>query len=545
MFLLSLLLACQTPEPSGSGDGPSDSATVDDSGAADDTGDGSACAEGFSGADCDFCTFESAGEACHPGAPADLFDLDAIKALTLDDLGWTVTSTAENDDGTVIIGDMITPFAGVTADGEDMDVDMTSKVAVYIPAGWPDDIDAQARGKAFVQASHFSDNVDSTVAATIAKVTGMPVVFHGEYPENFTQLGYDSKKTLNQSAWEHVFARNTCEPADMVRGNYRRYMAEVDMRAITLAQRLAEQAGAELDQFALRGYSKEGHAAWLALTVDDRVVVGGPGGSPFQDLRAYSENLIEQIGCEGDPDDGESVSGAVQALEWHQSTPAGAYRLNTEDLTLNQEHIKARFVLIDGDSYQPGSHDGNNFVLGAEDTFLDALTAVPFRYARKAESALDDFGEDGDATSKSLVPYLVAEALYRDDDPTEWYPKVDLAEASISDGVLSAYAEVSGNPETVALWATYSEDRSWSEEGQAPWVEFTMAASGDGWAVDVDLTELGVEDMVIAWYAEGRNTLALGESEYARKDGTPIRFLQEPEAGSCDDVEPVDFCEQE
>jgi hypothetical protein len=525
MLLLTLLLACSSPsEDSGPDAGP--------------------CPEGFSGDDCSFCTFDSAGQTCQPSEPAELFELEAIKSMSLEELGWTVESTIEDTDGTVIVGDISTPYAGVTLEGEDLDVTMTSRVAVYLPAGWPDDIPAQAEGKAMVYAAHFSGKVDSTVGATIARVTGMPVLYHGEYHANFTQLGYGSKGELSLDAGSKLFTRNICEPTGFVRGNFRRYMAEVDMRVITLAQRIGEERGGALERFALRGFSKEGHAAWLASVVDDRIEVAGAGGSPLQDLRAGPSHKIAQLGCDGDPEIEETAHTAVQSLEWYEHTPAGALHLNQEDITLNQRRLHPRFVLIDGDTHQPGSHDGEYFLLGAENSFLDAFDAVPFRYAREADSPAGGYDDDGDVTSTTVVPYLLAEALWRDDDPAQWYPKVERAEASIDEGMLSVYAEVSGAPEAVVLWASYSEDRSWSEEGQAPWYELELEPSGDGWATTVDLAAWGIEGMVIGWYVEGRNTLALGESEFARKDASPIRFLQEPEAGDCSDEEPQDFCEQ-
>ncbi len=101
-------------------------------------------------------------------------------------------------------------------------------------------------------------------------------------------------------------ARELCEPTGLWRGNDRHFEPEVDLRVTTLAQRLAEEAGGELDQFALRGFS----------------------------------NVIEQRGCDGDPEEDETAHWAVE-----------------------------------------------HYVLGAEDSFLDGFTAVPFRYAREAGSA--------------------------------------------------------------------------------------------------------------------------------------------------------------
>ncbi len=532
MLFVALLFGCQTP---------ADTASPDSG----DSGEAVECPEGFSGADCSFCTLTSAGAECQPSVPADLFDLDTIQAMSLTDLGWEPGADAEDDGVLVKVGDIETPFAGVTSDGEDMDVTMRSKVAAYFPSGWPDKVPEAARGKALVYAAHYEGSVESGVAAAIARGLGMPVFYHGEYNSNFTQLGYADKGELNRASGGHMRARNECEPTGFVRGNYQRFMAEVDMRVITLAQRLAEERGGELDQFALRGFSKEGAAGWLALAVDDRIVVGGVGGSPKEDLRAYSLNQIEQIGCDGSWITGETAEGAVWSLEWYEQTPAGALYLHQLDINLNQSELKPRFIIIDGDTYQPGSHDGDNYILGAEDTFLDELSTVPWRYSRLSGAPAGGYGDAGDTTTTTVIPYLVAEALYREDDPAGWYPKVLSADASITGGELNVSGQVDGSPETVSVFVSYSDDRSWSEKGQAPWVEFELTPSGEGWSTTIDLTSLGIQDKVIGWYVEGRNTLMVGDNEYARKDASPIRFLQEPAAGDCSTVEPADFCGQQ
>ena len=71
-------------------------------------------------------------------------------------------------------------------------------------------------------------------------------------------------------------------------------------------------------------------------------------------------------------------------------------------MRLAQEHLAQRFLLLDGDTHQPGMHDGDNFVLGAEDEFLDELGAVPWRYVRKAEKYPGSQDEDGDTVLQQV-----------------------------------------------------------------------------------------------------------------------------------------------
>lgn len=530
-FVLVILTTSCADEPTGEDARPTETGSTP-----------TRCPDGFSGEDCAFCTWSSAREACHPGQTADLFDLDGIKALSLDDLGWAETDRYETDGGTLIVGDIVTPFAGVDADGNDADVDMRSQVGVYLPGTFPAETPVDAQGKAFVAATHYAENVFDDVAAAIAVATGMPVLYHGEYTDNWTQLGFDSKADLYGNSWAAVASRNLCEPTDFARGNHQLYMAEVDLRVITLAQRLAEEVGGDLDQFALRGFSKEGAAAWLALATDDRIVVGSAGGYPAQDKLAYAENVVEALGCDDDENTGASGEGSTRSLEWFTTTPAGAAYLNRFDSSLNLDQLRPRVILIDGDVFAGDMHDGTYFIPGAEDEFLDVLD-TPWRYVRKGESYEGADGEDGDSVSTTVVPYLIAELLYREDDPSEWYPKVTAAEATISGGVLSVYAEAEGGAEAMSLVGSASADRIWNENGQMDWFAVDLSPSGAGWAGEVDLAALGVEDMVIGWYVEARNTLASGENDYARTDASPIRFLQLTDALTCE-LEPEDYCEQ-
>ncbi len=54
--------------------------------------------------------------------------------------------------------------------------------------------------------------------------------------------------------WSDLAANNFCEPDDYTRGYYHCSIAQSDMRAITLLQRLAEESGGQVDEVALRGH---------------------------------------------------------------------------------------------------------------------------------------------------------------------------------------------------------------------------------------------------------------------------------------------------
>ena len=107
------------------------------------------------------------------------------------------------------------------------------------------------------------------------------------------------------------------------------------------------------------------------------------------------------------------------------------------------------------------------------------------------------------------------------------------ATASISQGVLTVDAVAQGPVEGMKLWWSWSLDRDWSEAGQAPWSSQVLTLVGGRWTGTVNLTAAGVQDRAIGWFVESSNTLTLGATEYARKDASPVRFLQLPAAHTC------------
>ncbi len=487
------------------------------------------------------CTWETDGEACHPSTPADRYDLDAIRGYSLDDLGWQPGETWSDETGSVITGDITTPFAAFDVAGDAVDVEMRSRVALYLPAGWPEGIPDAAVGKGMVVAAHYASDVISEVPASIAQVTGIPVLYHGEYTENWTQLGYDTRSALNQASNSHLATANPCEPVDIVRGSYEHFMAGVDMRAMTLLQRLAEGGGGSVDRFALRGFSKEGMAAWQVLLVDDRVVVGSPGGHPEEDQLVAYDNWVDAVGCDGDSADQAVAEYKAKALDWALHTPAGAAVLNSYDVEVNKERLLPRVLLIDGDVHLPGMHDGDNFMLGSETPFLDGLAGIDWRYARKSVVDADSLEDAGDTVSTTVVPFLVAELLMRDDPVDDYYPKVLDAQARVDGGQLTVSMQASAPTASGSLLWSWSDDRIFNDEDQAAWEEVPMTLAGDTWTATVDLAALGVQDKVIGWYAQASNVLAVGDAEYTRKDGSPIHFLQLTAAAACD-IETTDDC---
>lgn len=543
VIFCSMALACGG---GGGGDGTgTDAADVDDgttadSSAGDDTGGVSGeCEPGFSGDDCSFCTLASAGSACHPMTPRDTYDLDAIKALTLTDLKWTVLETATVDGVEVVEASWSGGiFQAINADGEEEDIELRERAALYIP---PDYATTPNPGLGLVFGVHFADSVKVPIGARIAAEFGIPVLYHGEEPADWKDLGFPGRGHLNSSSTKHIVERNPCEPDDLVRGDFGYALARTHMRAITLLQRLAEEGGGSVDKVALRGFSKEGKAVWRATLVDDRIEVGSPGGWHFQDPETSKVVREEAWGCAGA--DGTTSDEAAAYNDWLNNTPAGAAWFHYTTVGIHKDLLTPRLYVIDGDVAGPDMHDGNNYPTGAETPFLDAFVEAPWRYVRKAnviEGATDD---DGDVTSKTALPVLAAELLVAGPGAEETlYPKVLDATAEVSGTVLSATAEATAPAEAAALFWTWSDDRRWNEPTQEPWTSVEMTEGSDGEWSSGDVTV--PDDKVIAWYVEVRNVLTLqtNGAEYARRDGSPIRFLRETAALSCE-VEPAVWCE--
>lgn len=162
---------------------------------------------------------------------------------------------------------------------------------------------------------------------------------------------------------------------------------------------------------------------------------------------------------------------------------------------------------------------------------------------RKATLDPDSLEDDGDLVSTTAVPVLLAELLVEGADALDsYYPRVSSATATIDAGVLSVEAEIEGPVEQAVLWQSWSEDRRWSEEGQADWLRVELTDVGGTWTGEVDLAVEGVADMAIGWYVEARNTLALGESEHVQSDASPVRFLQLLAPETCEPFTAV-YCE--
>ena len=485
------------------------------------------------------CNWASDGAACHPLSPRDMFDIDAIRAMSLDQLKWTVEGTEMYMGVQVIKG----AFSGgmwdtYTREGQPKTIELDYVAAVYVPEDWPRPDDPPA---AYVSAVHFETNLLQPIAAQIARYFRVPVL-HAGHRNNWSELGYSSRATLHRASTNQVIAHNPCEPVDVGRGFFPVAMAQADMHAITLAQRLAEAAGGQINEVAFRGFSKEGHAGWLLAAVDPRVTVAALGGYHNQDSLQSAQIRMNSWGCYGNPAEGRNdptgpqVAGIVP--DWYANTAAGAAFLNAFDTQHNKDLLYPRFILLDGDVGMLDMHD-DLFALGAETPFLDGLTEVSWRYVRKGTHTNGATDEDGDEVSKAVVPGLLVENLIGGaGSEADTYPQVLSGTASLDGDTLTVEASASGPTTAMALWWSWSDDLTWNDPEQVGWREVHMVRDGTGWRANVPGVPAG---KVVGWYVEARNTVTIGQTDRTRTDAAPVRFINPTQRPECTPQLP-DWC---
>ncbi|MCA9522620.1 MAG: hypothetical protein KC609_16700 [Myxococcales bacterium] len=489
------------------------------------------CPPGFSGADCRFCTFATAGTMCHPMSVRDVFDIASIQALSLAQLRWSVTGTQRYNGVDVLTGRFFGGiFEAYDIDGNPKEIDLDYVAALYIPDGWPQPGDPTF---ALVAGVHYETNLLQPVAAQIAKHFRIPVLYHGELIRDWKELGFDSRGDLNQAGPPSVIKHNVCEPQDVVRGMFALAMARADMHAITLIQRLAEKAGGQIDKVAYRGFSKEGHAAWIVAVVDPRVEVVGPGGYQDQDVLKSAQVRMGSWGCYGDPaiSDPNGPQSSAVYLDWLLNTPAGAAYQNLYSVQTNKALLYPRFILMDGDVTASTMHD-HLYALGSDTEFLDNLVEVPWRYVRKPGVTSGATDDDGDVIAKAVVPFLLVENLIAGPGSEDaLYPKVKSANATIENDALTVVANASKATASMALYWSWSNDRIWNDVDQAKWKEVHLKKTGEGtWTSEPIPLPPG---KVIGWYVEARNSVTLGQSEMTRTDAGAVHFLRETPAITC------------
>ena len=225
--------------------------------------------------------------------------------------------------------------------------------------------------------------------------------------------------------------------------------------------------------------------------------------------------------------------GGVDTLRWFETTDAGAAALDYFSVFEFATELQAEFVLISGDVGLADMHDGQYYATGSETAFLESFSAVPFRYDRLPDRSVGvgenpDEGREGIAEFRSRQVTLLAHFLLTGD--TTAYPKI--VESSVETDATSFRARALTDPaaEAVRLWWSYSDERSFNDEGNARWVAVEMVQEGDAWVSPSVTMPRG---RMIGWYVEAENTLHWEGLTASRRDASPQRFFNEFPPRTC------------
>jgi hypothetical protein len=450
------------------------------------------------------------------GGPADLYDIESIKNMTLSELHYEETERYITEDTVlVILGDWSNgEWATFDRAGNPRTITLHQRSALYIPVGV-----SCTTSVGLIKTSHEADSVESDKVAEVASVLGIPILAHGEYSIDWDTLGYGSRNQLLAFSLENIVMLNRVRPRDFITGNFFWVLPHTNMCAITLLQRLAEHEAWNVETVGLYGGSKEGFACWVASAVDDRIETASPGGYHFEDF-VYG---FRCYGTDWNWEDAGPLGPIIDRFplfyNWVISTPAGEAAEGYFSVEKFKESLYPRFFNIRGDVTLYGMHDADYYPLGAESPFLEGFTERNWRYNR-----MPNEGELHRLRPKLLL-YLAGEALLKSDEEIEkWSPKITAVEVDTTESrKFRARACVSGDRDSVRLWWSHSETRRWNEQNQAPWVSVPMEKQGNGsyrseW-------QQAPQDEEVAYYVEVENWFREPRYSFPRRDASPVQFL--------------------
>jgi hypothetical protein len=461
--------------------------------------------------------FSLAGTAVNSfEGPASLYDIESIKEMTLADLQYVET-------GRYTIGNKALVLIGTWSSGEwdtfdragnPRTITLRQRFALYVPTGTP-----RATDVGMIKATRTADEVFSKDIAEVVSLLGIPILAHGEYKSDWRTLGHSTQNQMLAFSLKHITMLNPVYPEDFITGNYFWVLPYADMCAVTLLQRLAEQAGWEVERVGLMGGSNQGYACWIASAVDERIEVASPGGYQFEDFVYGFQCYGTDWNWKDQGPLGPIMEGFRLFYNWTTSTPAGEAVQECFSVERFKDCIYPRFLCLRGDVTLPGMHDADYYPLGSESPFLESFTQVNWRYNRKPNER-----ESEDFRQKSLL-YLIGEALCRNDDEiNESYPEVIGVEVyTTEDRDFRVRAYVSGESDSVRLWWSHSESRRWNDRGQAPWVSAPMERQPDG-SFLAEWKHAPRRDE-IAYYVEAESWFLKAPYPLPCRDASHVQFL--------------------
>ncbi len=463
-----------------------------------------------------------------PYGPGDLVDCKAWGEATLDDVGWVELSRRELDGGVVeIVGDFSGgEFATINAMGEPQQLEggLHEAAAIYLPPGFPDG-PADAAGVGIVHAVHGADQIVDGTTGELAAMLGLPILRHGQYSGDITAFGYGGRNDLTWLAGGLLMERNTCELTDTEFGGFVAKLVEVDARAITLLQRIAEEESGIVDRVGLYGGSKEGYACWLASGCDPRITAAACHGFHIQDSRSLAAYETDWY-C--DPE----IQSRLLFLDWLTHSPAGQQLDGALSVPAFEHQLYPSFFFLYGDIGMDGMHDANHFPQSQESAFLESF-GQNFRYWR---------GETNTPLQGVNTYAILAERLRLGDAAMDAeHPKITSLDVHTDGRRFAVTLTAAPAPDGAELWWTHSPDRRYNDPGQADWQRLVLDDPGDGvWVSELtDEVPAGEEAAYFVQVWAERSPLGV---PLTHPDASSVRFLFRTEAGACTDLQSPDWC---
>lgn len=153
------------------------------------------------------CAPVTAADEAMPSSPRDLHDIDAICAMSLDELRWTETARTVLPNGVTRIEGTFSsgPFKGLKFEDYDAgryttftEINPRYPMVMFVPAGYPN-----VAGNGYLGAISTQGQQDEplqAMAQRVAERTGLPMITHGCPTELWTSLGYKNITHLASSS---------------------------------------------------------------------------------------------------------------------------------------------------------------------------------------------------------------------------------------------------------------------------------------------------------------------------------------------------------
>ena len=382
----------------------------------------------------------------------EFYDLDYIKGCTLDMLNWSIIDERLFGSVDVVIGLWDAgSFTGYSSESHLMEITLHMAAVVFIPSH----LDV---GAGLVYALHTQRSlteVNRSFYVEVCEEYGMPILLYGERPVDWESLGYEGRGDLIHVGYSAIYFLNRDSVRDVVTGNFALALARTQSYAITLLQDVCRSRGFEIDRVGFIGGSKEGYAQWFAATMDDRISVSCPGGFHFENFTLGVEYMFKQWGDYNPylPNNKPQPLDLAPIYQFITSTEQGRSVERVLSIICRLDLLKPDVYIISGDVCGYNMHDGRNYPLGCETSFLENFP-YEWRYVR--------------ALNNSEKPFLKMNKvettlqLLKNPDLIKTWPKVKATSLVETDGGVKVKARMDGEVSEAYLMYGFSKDKVWN-----------------------------------------------------------------------------------